>query len=87
MGLQLRDLVRLGRGHGPGQAEQQVLGGKTSERAVRADAVVVLAVVLDDRARLGEVREPVLVQALVPAAAVEAVDAGGLRRLAGLDVV
>jgi hypothetical protein len=53
--------------------------------AVRSAVVVVLAPVVDDAAHVAQAREPVLRQALVSEAAVEALDVGVLYRLAWLD--
>jgi hypothetical protein len=52
---------------------------------VRPLAVVVLTPGLDDPRRLGERAEPVLVQALIPEPADEALHKRVLDRLAGLD--
>ena len=52
---------------------------------MRPVVVVVVAPVVNDAAHVAQTGEPVLRQALVTEAAVEALDVGVLHRLAGLD--
>ena len=58
-----------------------------AQRAVRTNCVVMGPPLLDDAPGIGEIQEPVLVQAAVPEAAVEGFHEGILRRLPGLDEV
>ena len=54
---------------------------------MRAFCVVIDPPVFDDLARLADAREPVLVQALIPEPAIEALDIGILGRLAWVDEI
>ncbi len=66
-----------------GDRQAEFFGGVVTERAVRAGAIVVNPPGFDDPPGVGQAEEPVLVQALVPEAAVETLDPGILDRLAG----
>ena len=57
----------------------------TSDAAVRPDLVVVLPPIGDSKASLVQCLEPLLIWALVPELAVEALDVAVLNRLTGLD--
>jgi hypothetical protein len=56
-----------------------------AQSAMGAVVVVVMSPVVDDRAHVAQTGEPVLRQAFIPEATLEAFDVGVLHRLAGLD--
>ena len=61
--------------------------GQAAMGRVRPGGVVVVAPARDHGARLGQRREDLLIQALIPEAGVEALDESVLLRLAGGDVM